>query len=373
MMALMFHVFVEGAKDASPAGVERLAAAMSEHYGLPVEDMRVRFKSGRFRVKANCDRATADQYKTDLEQLGAKVTVEAATAENSRPTPPAGFPAQRPQGVSLPPKTAPAEPAKPAQYASGLSAAFSGEAPAASLGALEGIDAGSLSLASVDGSDSAGAKVDAAFAPPDAAGLPASIGPAADKPEKKDAAKKAKPKDEPVDLFMPPDAEDAEMKVDVAADEVVHGARKRASTPPPVDAPPAAPAQRRSQPSMQAVNAPMATSVASSKSHPLADERTRFVAGVVLAILIGFVPAHFIASMREKSAFGAVDETVTTTQAAVTSMDDYNKLDQMREDALNRKKESRKSIAIMAFAIWAAVGGAVAYGWFRRIDWDRFE
>jgi hypothetical protein len=278
--------------------------------------------------------------------------------------------------VSLPPKTAPAEPAKPAQYASGLAAAFSNDTAGASLGALEGVDAGSLSLASVDGSDSAGAPNSVSFTPPGGPSLPASIGPAADKPaDKKDApAKKAKPKDEPVDLFMPPDAEDAEMNVNLADDEVAHSARKRASTPPPVDAAPAAagPPSRRSQPSMQAVQAPV-TSLPAEKSHPLADERTRFIAGVVLAILIGFVPAHFIASMREHSAFDAVDESVKTEQANVATMDDYAKLEQFRDDALTRKKDSRRSIVIMAFVIWGAVGGAVAYGFFRRIDWARFE
>jgi len=117
----------------------------------------------------------------------------------------------------------------------------------------------------------------------------------------------------------------------------------------------------------------MATSLAPGKGHPLGDERVRFIAGVVLAILIGFVPAHFVASMRERSAFDGVDETVKTAQANVSSMDEYNKLDQLREDALTRKKDSRRSIAVMAFVIWAAVGGAAAYGWFKRIDWERFE
>ena len=39
----------------------------------------------------------------------------------------------------------------------------------------------------------------------------------------------------------------------------------------------------------------------------LGDERVRFAAGVLVAILLGFVPAHVIASMRERSAYHAID------------------------------------------------------------------
>jgi hypothetical protein len=372
MMALMFHVFVAGAKDASPAGVKRLAQAMAEHYGLSAADMQARFASGRFRVKSNCDRATADQYKRDLEHLGAIVMVEAATAANSYPTPPVGVPTVKPaEPVKAP------EPVKAGQpnYASGLSAAFSGDMPAASLGALENAAAGGLSLASVDGSDTAGGGAsEAAFGPPDAAALPASIGPAPEKPKATDK-KPARPKDEPLDLFMPPDAEDAEMKVNLADDEVERNAKKRASTPPPVaDEPPGGPAStpatRRSQPSIPVQNA---TSLAPERGHPLGDERVRLVAGVVLAILIGFVPAHFVASMRESSAFGDIDEKVMTAQKEATTPDDYAHLDEVRASLLDRKRSDRRSIAIMAFAIWGVVGAGVAYGWFRRIDWSRFE
>jgi hypothetical protein len=410
MMAWMFHVFVEGAKD-GPTGVKKLAAAIAQHYGLSAPDMERRFASGRFRVKGNCDRATADRYKADLEKLGAICTIEAATAANSYPTPPAGMPVVRPPSGSTTPPTglaaaglaaarpassstppsglAAARPAssstppsglaaaRPAsastppggtpQFASGLSAAFSGEMPAASLGALEG---GSLSLASVDGSDdAAGAPPAASFAPPEAVGVPASIGPAPEKP--KAVEKKQKPKDVPVDLFMPPEAESANLSVDLAAEEMP---KKRASTPQPMDSAPAAaaPPLRRSQPSIQVPSEPV-TAVAAKPSHPLGDERVRFVAGVVLAILIGFVPAHFIASMREKSVFDDIDAKVNAIQAEVTTVDDWNRLDQQRDDLLARKKSSQRSVAIMAFLIWGVVGGGVAYGWFKRINWERFE
>jgi len=38
----------------------------------------------------------------------------------------------------------------------------------------------------------------------------------------------------------------------------------------------------------------------------------RFAAGVLLAIILGFVPAHIVASLREDQAYGAIDAKVTT-------------------------------------------------------------
>ena len=252
-------------------------------------------------------------------------------------------------------------------YQSGLSAAFSGEVPAATLGALEG-SGEAFTLGSVDGNDDPVPADEAAFAPPEAAGHSASIGPA---PESGKPAK-AKPKDVPLDIFAPPDAADDALNVDLASDEVERAATKRASIPPisvPVDEPaPAAssPAMRRSQPSIQPPNV-------AQKSSPLADPRIRFALGVVIAIVLGFVPAHLIASMRERSAFDEIDRKVVATQSAVETDDAYAALEKFRAEQLSRKHDDRRSIAITALLIWAAAGSAIGYVWFRRIPWDRFE
>ena len=34
------------------------------------------------------------------------------------------------------------------------------------------------------------------------------------------------------------------------------------------------------------------------------------------------------------------------------------------------RREERRNIALMALAIWALVGGAIGYGWFKRVPWD---
>jgi hypothetical protein len=90
----------------------------------------------------------------------------------------------------------------------------------------------------VDGVDEPVAAPASSFAPPAAAPAPA--------PAPKPAAK-PRPVDAPLDMFVPPDTGDGELKLELAADEVERTARKRASTPvavPVVDEPPL----RRSEP-----------------------------------------------------------------------------------------------------------------------------
>ncbi len=398
-----FHVFVEGATDGSASGLSRLATAIANHYGLPAADLLARLQKGRFRVKGNIDRATAETYVRDLERLGARCTIEEANADNSQRTtpipfpavkPPADTPPARPSSSALPPRastppanapvsalpprtSAPSANTSNTPFASGLSAAFSGETPAADLGALGRADA-AFSLSTVDGADDQKGAGDS-FGPPAGGGLPASIGPA---PEKKPGAKPAKPKDEPLDMFAPPEMQGDEFKVDIAADEA--DPRKRASTPPPIaDAAPATssgkipvtpasqklPTTRASLPSMQAPNVPVDV-VAPSKFGPLGDERVRFAVGIFLAILIGFVPAHFVAKMREESAFETIDRKVIAAQQAADTMDTYATLDRLRADQTARKESEKRNAAIIGFVVWGLVGAGLGFVWFKKIPWD---
>jgi len=436
-MADAFHVFVEGPELETPGALKKLADAIAKHYGLGAADLLARLEKGRFRVKTNTDRETAETYARDLGRLGAVCTIEEATPANSQRTTPIPFPAVRPDTPpagnpvvkpTLPPPNRPqpgaataSVPPKPStpppitglaaagprastpppmggagtpsspppmgnQVSSGLSAAFSGEMPAADLGAL---GADSFSLASLDGvDDNSGGG--GSIGPATGGGIPASIGPAVEKPKPKTdkvekAAKGAKPKDEPLDMFAPPEMQGEEFKVDIAADEAEFSARKRASTPPPMEtvsegAEPAArassqkiptPAQRKSQPSLQVPNQPvtMATSVP-SKLGPLADERVRFAAGVVLAVLLGFVPAHFVAKMKEESADEKIDRKVIAAQQAVETPEMYANLERLRADQLDRKESEHRNAAIMGFAVWALIGGGIAFAWFKKVPWD---
>ncbi|HUJ58689.1 MAG TPA: hypothetical protein VLX92_09355 [Kofleriaceae bacterium] len=341
-MTMMFHVFVEGAKDGSPGGVRQLAEAIAAHYGLPVAELLERLAQGRLRVKGNIDRATAERYVADLERLGARCTIEPSTPQTSRLATPLPFPAVR--------TTTP-----PGPFASGLSAAFAGESKAADLGAL-GEDAAPLALASVDGSDASGPVAVPGFEPP------AKVAP----PPTPKQKPKPKPKDEPIDMFAPPDAL-AEFKVELAPEEAERDARRRASVPPPVSPPapaPAPPTPQLRRPSTPSLRPPPVT-VAPPRL--LGDPRKRLIAGVALAIGLGFVPAHFVAAMREHA---AQDAAAHELAAAAQQPLDQPAIDALWRDQRARLDGDRVRIALLGLAIWGALGAGIAYLWFRKIPWS---
>jgi serine/threonine-protein kinase len=81
-----YHVFIERAQDDSPAGIEQLAKAIAERYGLPGRGLAQRLAVGRYRIRDNLDRATATQAAVDLESLGAVCTVEAEGRIGNEPS-----------------------------------------------------------------------------------------------------------------------------------------------------------------------------------------------------------------------------------------------------------------------------------------------
>jgi hypothetical protein len=96
----------------------------------------------------------------------------------------------------------------------------------------------------------------------------------------------------------------------------------------------------------------------------LASARVRLVAGVALAIALGFVPAHLVGGIRERSAFAAIDAGVVAVQSTADTPDSYAALDAFRAEQLEAKYGARRSIAVTALLVWAAVGAALAFGWF---------
>jgi hypothetical protein len=411
----LFHVYVE-APDRAPETIKRLAETIGKKYGVPVADLEKRLTAGRFRVKANVDRETAEVYAKALGEHGAIVKIEDAVAtpavgtpvvvapepsgavarapaqliRTGTTTPPANLPA-RPSSSSLPPRNASAAP-RPSSSSlppatasrtatsslpppnqnksapivmSGLSAAYN-ESATTDLGAL-GTD--SLSLAPLDGSDPVS---DDAFAPP------VDLSPTVDKPSAKPPAGKAKAKanNDPVDLFAPPEAaEDAAFKVELATDEVEHRAKKM-STPPAGVPVPIGPSPSTATPQLgpmkkrvtPAVGAPI-TVAPDAQEAP----RWRFAAGVVLAIILGFIPAHLIASAREKSAFARIDREVMEQQEAADSPDLYEALDAFRSAKQAQKQGEKRSIAMLSMLIWGVTGAGLAYVWFRRVPWDKLS
>jgi hypothetical protein len=364
-----YQVFIERARDGSPEGTARVAQAIAARYGFPAGSLEARLAAGRFRVKSNIDLATAERFAADLERLGAECVVIDGR----------GVPVSRGRTPSSAPP--------PASYSSGLAAAFAaGREAAPDLGALE---SGMFSLAALDGSADTAAPVPTRPSAAPAPALPASFGPAAapaaidffagdDAPAVVTAGPPPRPS-APTDLFAPPSA-DAELSLEVESVKRPAGQmapavptasmpvllKPAATTPPPARAPSvaggtAAPAG--------VVLGPR--SVAGNLRRWLRDERARFLMGVAIAVVLGFVPAHLVADVRQDAAFTEIDARVTERQAEVTTRDEWVQLDVLRAAQLERKQAAHRNVVLFAMAVWAAVGGAFAYAWFRVIDWDR--
>jgi hypothetical protein len=395
-----YQVFVDRPRDDAADAHARLATAMAARYGLPADELEPRLRAGRFRVKANVDRDTAEKFAVDLERLGAEVSiVDASGAPVARGAKPAAAPQPQPAPAparptappsALPPRaSAPAIAAPPAprnqtatnppsnQFASGLSAAFGDVvAPAADLGVLGG-ESGTFSLATLDGKNDQDHAPSGSFAPVDQqAGMPASMGPAIARPNTGQTTPPPRVAQGPLDMFAPPDAETAmEVDVDIAD---FKPARPKAPSMPPVSAPSAA-----------ALNARAAASAAAALPEPIAaaapagpslgdrlrgfagNTRARMVTGAALTVLIGFAPAAVIASVREGSAFAEIDGHLLERQAQVRNLDDWNTLDRVRDAHHDQKLAEKHSIALESLLIWAALSAGFAFVWFRKIDWDR--
>ncbi len=235
------------------------------------------------------------------------------------------------------------------------------------LGALSTGDS-ALSLSSVDGKDDAPVVETSP-------GLPASMGPAATP----SAPTSSKPKDVPLDLFAPPDAQD-EVPVELAQDELDHIERKRT---PPAGVPIAPQPEKISSPVLRPkaptppgvpVGVAMGGVVAAEAQHR-DTPRWRFAAGVFAAVVLGFIPAHCVASARE-SAYTDIDNDVTSVEleagqpGAPVAPD---KIDAFRDEQLALKHSKRRNIALVSLLIWGVVGAGVGYVWFRRIPWDRIK
>lgn len=358
-MDVAYQVFIERPAATGPDAVGQLARAMAARYGMREVDLRARLEGGRLRVKGTADLATAEQFKADLEALGAICSIvdgqgrpiggaaaAAALPPPVRPSTPVPPPV-RPSALgaaALPPRPS-AEIAvartSSGNFQSGLSAAFSIESGAPTdLGALSRSDE-AFSLSSLDGSDTAlpAAPPEASFGPPGGG-----------------------------DRFAPPEAHEAALTLEVAAPPP--RASQPAVAPPPVVAP---------APAVSVARAPTGpVAMVAASPGPLARVReflrhapTRFVVGVALSVLLGFLPAHVVGRLREGPAFAALDAEVKSRQSQVITSDDYGRLDAMRATWLARKEEKQRDLAITSILLWGLLGGGLAFVWFRKLDWER--
>jgi hypothetical protein len=378
----LFNVFIERARSTDPGAAAQLANAIAVRYGIAAAEVERRLSVGRFRVKGNVDKATADSFAADLTRLGAIVTVSPVEVAAPAAPPVAPVSLQQPRV----PAPAPKPPTVPPQFSSGLAAAAAHDVGEPGLGALSGEFP--LTLSTLDGADDV-RPASGGFAPPAAsddidvsmddddeeedlaAMLPASIGPAASVAALGDAPRRPSTIPPPSDIFAPPEAQpDLQLALEV---EESPRARKRTEPPPPAMAAHVAAA------SSAAVEDGYGHGHGQTAARPgepgwksqLRDARVQYIAGIVLCAALAMIPAMVIASIREGSAFAELDGKLEERESQVLTRADWDNLDRIRASFAQRKRAERQSIAVTSLLIWAACAGGLAYVWFRVVDWDR--
>jgi hypothetical protein len=383
-----YHVFIEGSRDATPAGIEILASTLGRRYGMSPPAVVRQLKDGRFCARASLDLPAAQRLVVELESLGA----HASLVGDGAPTP-------------LGPR-----------YESGLAAAFDRQGvDGVSLGALdpdERTDSG-WQLTSVDGADMESAPTIArpppagsttlpgwtAVAPPRGGPPPVPVvtqrsapvtpGPApAPAPvvtqRSAPVTPGPAPSGPPPPIFSAPSPALAPM---LAADAALSG---RDPFQPP-DAPskelleladmptrvlamtPRPPPSRTEPPQGVVAGATYRRpSLATSLGDGLADSpRARFAAGLALAFIVGLLPAFGFAWSRSDSAYDDIRAQLQADYAAADTPERWAALSAVREDAVALADARQRRLAISSLLIWLATAGAVAFVWFRVIDWPR--
>lgn len=312
-----------------------MAAALAAKYRLPEAQVAKHLASGRFRVKTNLDLIVAQKFAAELEAMGAVVSVDEATSALVKPPAPAGH------------------------FTSGLSAAYG---PSASqemaLGALETFDVSShsmpsLSLSSLDGSDDSPAT------------LATPVLPAPSSPR----AEAAPPP--PRDAFAAPDSQE---------EELVLALPQAAPKPKPQTLAPAASSPASTAPTKDLsvrppLRRPSAESVSVSEDDVPADQaplmerpRARFVLGLLLALVIGYLPAHLYSSHAESRDFAAIRLEVVEAQKGDLSLLQWEDLAIVRADAQRRMASARTRIFVSTLVLWLLCGSGVGYLWWRRFS-----
>ena len=93
--------------------------------------------------------------------------------------------------------------------------------------------------------------------------------------------------------------------------------------------------------------------------------REQFLLGIVIALVVGFLPTHLIASAREKAAFRAVDKQVEAAYASADSPETYQALDAAREKFIDAKQSARTMIGLTSMLMWGVISTGVGFAFFR--------
>ncbi len=339
------QVFIERCRDERPETAQALARAIAARYGIEPAQIAGRLAKGRFQVKANLDLDSARRFVSYLEGEGALCTVVDGMGQivmqSARLSAAAG--AELRDEISMPEvddefalHTPPPPPDYSSDYESGLSAASGSAAAAQTLGALDDQSAShSFSLATLDGKGDEG-------------GAGAGVSRAAIDHES---------------AFLPPEMQ-SETALELDTDSALMAAQSRAAEELSVEQEPG------DTPEPQAKAAPLPARVLGLLSR---NERARFAAGVMLAVLLSFVAVHFFAASRESSRYEGVLTTLREEYAAADTPAAWQALDDARDHAQTTLHDRRTTIVVTSTMIWLVLAALLVFVWMRLVDWSRFE
>lgn len=349
---MRYHVFIEGSRDPSPAGRQRLAAALGHKYGMSPAAIGDRLAHGRFCAWASLDIATARRLATELDQLGAHYTLVEDLP--GVPVPPQA----RQTSLGVPPAPRPM-----AAPATALSAADEADEATLDLGALRGApEEAGWKLARLDGSEGTGEA--RAFNPE-----PVTIErprPVSAPPPLPRAGDPFAPPAQAADPFAPPDmAREEEALLEVGDKPVAPGtvAAPASASLPTVSTYRGAPAAGSATLHRDAFVPRMRALMAESP-------RARFAAGVAVAFLIGLIPAQLYAMWRSGSAYDQIRSDLQAEYARADTPETWATLESARDDARALAASSQQRVAVGACLVWLVIAGGVAFAWFRLIDWE---
>ncbi len=350
---MRYHVFIEGSRDPSPAGRQRLAAALGQKYGMSPATIGERLAQGRFCAWASLDIVTARRLATELDQLGAHYTL--VEDQPSSPVPPQ----VRQTALGMPP---PAARPAPRPSSSGLAAAYQADEATLDLGALRGApEDDGWRLSRIDGSEGTGES--RAFTPePVTIERPRPV--SAPPPMPRAAADPFAPPTV-ADPFAPPDmAREEEALLEVGDKPVAPG-----TVAAPTSAPLPTISTYRGRPAAGSETLHKDAFVPRMRALMAESARARFAAGVAVAFLVGLIPAQLYAMWRSGSAYDQI-RTDLRGEYARADTDTWATLESAREDARSLVTSRQQRVAVGACLVWLVVGGGIAFVWFRLIDWE---
>jgi hypothetical protein len=417
----VFDVFIDGGLDPSPQGAARLAAQIASRFGIAQTTVAEYLARGRFRVQSGLDEASARKLAAELGTLGARVSIAAAgqpQAAPPRPQPkpgggtvmglgmapplPASTPPPLPRAPAAPsPRPAPVPQATPApvsvaapvspptnsarnvaapvisggqRFESGLAAGFGAEASAvgddpSALGSLQ-MDIGLMSLSALDGSNDEAPQRPQASADDGELDL--------DGPALSD------------DAFSAPDAgtpEDEALDVEPIHVTPVPGKSAvglAAAAPALEEVPlvmPEAHGPLPAAPSAQGIygkainTAGPAHGVTALRPNGTLEKaielfhdsaRARWVVGVVLAVVVGFLPAWLYGSVASESRYDKVVRDVGAAYAAADTRDRWEALSapggatEVGQQAMQRAQFHLRTTSSL---LWLVAAGTFAWFW----------